>query len=590
MLLLSLLPQFHLWLVRGREWNGAFVSSQGDEFYYSAYLNALISGRPRKNDPFAGGNTSLSSPMPESTFSIQLIPPYVISFLARTFGASASTAMIVLIAAAGFFASLSVFWLINALVQDHRLASVGTLFVLCLGGTAAGSGLIGIILNIDLGIPMLPFLRRYQPAAAFPLFFFFNMLVWYSLTGSVKRARICLALACVTLPLLIFSYLYLWTAAVAWVASIGALWLYFRPEDRRRTSLVLITIGVITSLALIPYGYLVSQRPHTLDEQQTLTLSHQSDLFRVPEIVGLVIIAALIIGIRRGRIQFADARVIYAASLAILPLLVFNQQVVTGRAMQPHHFALFVTNYAVLTSLVLGVTLLWKTILLRVLVWIGALSFSWGLVEVAVPARLATVPVAIANDRMIPVLLRLKQFSNQDGTLASLRGEDQVAPLVFSPNIHVSVLLPTWTSQGTLLDMGGLDFGSLSKEERKEFFLAHLYFSETNTESLRTALQNKNEDPEVNYYARSVIFGHERVLPVLSYDFQPIRSDEIEREVQLYQAYINSFSRGEALKRPIKYAVIPTQGTFDFSNLDRWYERDTGERVGDYTLYRLKLR
>ncbi len=46
----------------------------------------------------------------------------------------------------------------------------------------------------------------------------------------------------------------------------------------------------------------------------------------------------------------------------------------------------------------------------------------------------------------------------------------------------------------------------------------------------------------------------------------------------------------EALKRPITYAVIPIEGSFDFSNLDRWYERDVGERVGTYTLYRLKLR
>jgi hypothetical protein len=28
---------------------------------------------------------------------------------------------------------------------------------------------------------------------------------------------------------------------------------------------------------------------------------------------------------------------------------------------------------------------------------------------------------------------------------------------------------------------------------------------------------------------------------------------------------------------------------FDFTNLDRWSERDAGERLGDYLLYRLKL-
>jgi hypothetical protein len=55
MVLLSLLPQLHLWLVRGRDWNGGYVSPQGDELLYSAYINALIDGRTRKNDPLAAG-------------------------------------------------------------------------------------------------------------------------------------------------------------------------------------------------------------------------------------------------------------------------------------------------------------------------------------------------------------------------------------------------------------------------------------------------------------------------------------------------------------------------------------------------------
>src|SRR5688572_18801082 len=106
---LSLIPQLHLWIVRGREWNGAYVSPQGDETLYSAYVNALIQGRPRKNDPFGGIDNSQNTPLPESTFSIQLVPAYAIALPARMFGLSASTAFIVLVAAAGFFASVSVF-------------------------------------------------------------------------------------------------------------------------------------------------------------------------------------------------------------------------------------------------------------------------------------------------------------------------------------------------------------------------------------------------------------------------------------------------------------------------------------------------
>src|SRR6266567_1856626 len=404
MLVLSLIPQLHLWLVRGREWNGAYVSPQGDEPLYSAYVNALIDGRTRKNDPYAAKDSTLTSPLPESTFSIQFIPPYVISFLARLFGASAATAMIALLGATGLLATLSVFWLLNSMTWDVRIAAAGTLFVLCLGGLAGEHGLLGLLLKDDLSIPSLPFLRRYQPAAPFFLFFVFNALVWQALTSERKRsARLSALLAGLTLAVLIFSYLYLWTAAAAWLACIGLLWLYFRPTDRRRTLEALAIIGVITGIALIPYGYLVSHRSPSLDEEQALVLTRQLDLFRIPEILGVFILMALFIGIWRGRTQANQPRAIYAASLALLPFVLFNQQVLTGRSMQPHHFAHFIVNYAVLVGAVSGVTLLWKTISTRVLVWTAALFFSWGVIEVALPARLATVSSAITRDQMVPV-------------------------------------------------------------------------------------------------------------------------------------------------------------------------------------------
>jgi hypothetical protein len=72
--------------------------------------------------------------------------------------------------------------------------------------------------------------------------------------------------------------------------------------------------------------------------------------------------------------------------------------------------------------------------------------------------------------------------------------------------------------------------------------------------------------------------------------FEPIRPEEIEGAIRDYQIYVDSFSRAEALKRPLAYAVVLAEDNFDFTNLDRWYERDTGERVGDYVLYRLRLR
>jgi hypothetical protein len=506
------------------------------------------------------------------------------------FGVSASTAFIILSAAASLLASLSVFWLLNCVARDPRLAAAGTLLVFCLGCVVGRFGLFGTFL--DVGIAAFPFLRRYQPAAAFPLFFIFQLLVWHALTGERKRgARVCAILAGVTLATLVFSYLYLWTASAAWLACIGALWLYFRPSDRWITSVVLTTVGGITVGALVPYAYLVLHRAVALDEQLTLISTHSPDLLRVHEILGATILVALVIGVWRGMIQRTEPRFIYAASFALLPFLVFNQQILTGKTMQAFHFEIFLVNYSTVVGLLITLTLFWQPVPDRLLIWMAGLSFAWGVMVVGLPARLVFVPLAIATDRSIPVLLRLKELSEQDGTLAGLRTNGQASTLVFSPSVALISLLPTWTSQGTLLDGGGVDFGSVTREERKKFLHMHLYYSGTDAAALRQALKGPADRTHDELTSvRTVIFGYERTSPALTPQFKPIQEAEIEREVQAYEMYVNSFSREEALSRPLTYAVIPVEGSFNLANLDRWYDRDAGERVGAYTLYRLKLR
>jgi len=36
--------------------------------------------------------------------------------------------------------------------------------------------------------------------------------------------------------------------------------------------------------------------------------------------------------------------------------------------------------------------------------------------------------------------------------------------------------------------------------------------------------------------------------------------------------------------------IAPVKEATDFSRIDRWYERDAGERAGAYVIYRVKLR
>ena len=587
MMLLSLIPQLHLWVVRGREWNGAYVSPQSDEPLYSAYVNSLIQGRTRKNDPFGGRDDSSEAPLPESIFSIQFVPAYLIALPARIVGSSASTAFIILIAIAALLAGVSVFWVLNVVSGEDRLASAGTLFVLCFGGVLGKFGLFGTF--IDLPFPVLPFLRRYQPALTFPLFFVFLAVVWHAFTARRKAVSLVLAiLAGLTMAGLIFSYVYLWTAAAAWLVCIGTLWLWFRISERSHTLHVLAIIGGITAIALVPYVYLAANQT-TLDQQLVLVSTRQPDLLRAHEFLGGVVLAVLIAGIWRNRIGLSG-RALYAASLAILPFIVFNQQVLTGRTMQSFHFESYVVNYSTMVGLLITISVFWAPVSRRLLVWMAALSLAWGLIAVGLPARFGSVPAAVAVDKSIPVFLRLKELSENDGTVAELHTRGQTSTVVFSPHLTLTKWLPTWTSQATLLDQTGIYCGTLTRDEQRRRFYMHLHYSGVRPESLHQVLVGTLEPPEELVSAPSVIFGHGRIFPQLTDDFTPVHLAEIEREVSAYKTYTDYFSREEAHRRPITYAVILADSNFDFANLDRWYERDGGELIGGYFLFRLKLR
>ncbi|HYY41635.1 MAG TPA: hypothetical protein VE775_02815, partial [Pyrinomonadaceae bacterium] len=79
----ALVPQLHLWAVRGRAWQGAYASVHPDETAYCTYVNALIMGRPRRNDAYAGRDDRPGAPQPESLFSIQFVPAYAVAWPAR---------------------------------------------------------------------------------------------------------------------------------------------------------------------------------------------------------------------------------------------------------------------------------------------------------------------------------------------------------------------------------------------------------------------------------------------------------------------------------------------------------------------------
>jgi hypothetical protein len=588
--ILAMIPQIHFWVVRGSQWNGAFTVTQGDELLYAAYVNALIDNRPRRTDPPTGRDDHPQAPLPESLFSIQFIPAYAIAFVARVLGVSASTAFIALLGMEGLLASLSLCWLFTSLTGDKRFAAIAILFVLSFGALAGGHGLVWLILKPDVRVVGLPFLRRYEPGVPFPLCFVFCTLIWKAFTASSMRVVTLMGLlAGVVIGALIYSYFYLWTAVFAWLACVAILWLVARRADAAKVIRILIAVAVPLAVALGWYAYLISRLPSSAEKAWVLTVTHEPDLMRVPEVIGAFILVILIIAVRKGRVLLSDPRLIFTASFGLAPFLILNNQVVTGRSLQPFHYEIFIANYIVLAGLIMLVKLLNLRTTSRTAFLLVLLCLSWAAVEVWIPSPVRSIK-DVKLDQIVPVLRRLNELAKTDGTWQGLREHGNTSSVVFSPEFGISRLLPTWAPQALLTGTGSGVFQGVSQAQRKEWIYLHLYYSGKDESYFREILNDRIDDPYLTYFVNSTIFGPERILLLLGWKSQPVSQPEIETEVAEFQNFMRSVSRTIVSKRPLTHVITPANNNFDLSRIDQWYERDNGERVGDYVLYRVRLR
>jgi hypothetical protein len=591
MMLLALWPQINMWIARGGNWQGSYVSVQGDEVAYSAYINALIDGRPRRNDPYSGRDDSPAQPRPESLFSVQFLPAYLVALPARVLGISASTAFIALIAIAAFAATLAIFWLLATTTGDSRLAATGAMVVLCLGTLVASQGEARVLLGLTIIFDdYFPFLRRYQPSVAFPLLFIMFGSVWHALRSDSRRAIAVWSVTAGTIvAVLVFSYFYLWTAAAAWLGCLGIVWLAARPREWRRVAAVFGIIGAFTVAALVPYFLLLSHRAVETDASVLMIYSHAPDLLRVPELLSVAVLVTLALQAWRGKVDWKEGQVLFAGSLALMSLVVFNQQVITGRSLQPVHYEIFLANYVALLSLVLTVAILIsetgtrREIPHRILTLLTIAVFGWGIVE-ATGATKRNVNQARLREDAMPVINWLAQESKRAG----IRGPDSdpgnPRAVVFASPLAVADTLPTGAPQAQLFVGRLAYYGGSDATEMRERFYQYLYYSGTGEKELAQAIS------EGRFAIMASLFGIDRIIPGLAANQQPITLEEARTELRRYAEYINSFSADRARHPTLSYVVVPTEASPDLSNLDRWYQRGPGEQAGLFTIYRVKLR
>jgi hypothetical protein len=612
----SLYPQGKLLWNRGGEWNGHYAYNDIDEVAYAGYLKALIDGRPRKNDPYTGRDDSPENPQPESLFSIQFAAPYTVALPARLLGIDSPWAMTISGAVAIFLTGLAIFWLIGMITGDSLYAMADALIVVVFGALFAGEGAIGEILGTSYSYPYFPGFRRYLPAMAMPVFFAMVVMVWKIVSGqrlasskqetnhelheshesdqkpraedpkpkteSQRPAMLLIALSALAFGYIVFSYFYIWTTAAAWLGCLVVCWLLVRPCGFSRDVKRLAFLGMGCGIFLIPYAWMVADRSRTMDEVQMLVHTHTPDLWRMPALISYGVLVLIAVFVLSGILRLRDRGTLFAISLALTPIAVFNQQVVTGQALQPIHYQVFIGNYVAGLALVVTFALVWRRLKgseawqwRATIAGLAAVGVIWGFVECHYTVRILD-DVNIIRDEAFPVGKRLAELAKGD--------PDARHRVVLHLGIAEADDLPTLAPQAVLWARHQHLFAGVTWQENKERYYQQLYYQ--GVTPLQLAEGMKYEGDIVSVIA---LFGWGRHTDRLNSEYQPLRFGEVDEEAQRYAAYAASFDAHRPGAVPLDYLIAPAEGFYTV-NIDKWYEREEGETFGKYTLYRLTLR
>ena len=600
----SLYPQMKMVYLRGSEWNGHYAYNDIDEVAYASYLKALIDGRPRKNDPYTGRDDSAADPQPESLFSIQFAGPYTIAIPARLLGIPATWAMTISGAVAAFLTALAIFWLIWSITRDPLYAMADAIIVLAGGALFAGEGAIGEILapiGEGFSYPYFPGFRRYIPAMAMPAFFALVALVWNLIVSdeqlavsdkpedeSVTAYRLPLIAYCSAATLCfaycVFSYFYIWSTAAAWLGCLGLLWMIVRPDGVWKDMKWLAVMGAGCVVSLVPYAWLLSKRSHTMDDVQLLVRTHSPDLARTPELIGFVVLAGVAAGILMGLFPAKDKATLFVASIALTPAIVFNQQVITGQALQPIHYQVFIGNYVAGLALVGVFALVWRRLEWRdttparlMIAGIAVIAITWGFVECHYTVRVLD-EVNVIRDKHLPIEKRLAELGEGQADV------HQQAVLHFG--IAEADDLPTVAPQAVLWSRHQHVFAGVTWQENKERYYQQLYYSGVGPKQLADGIKQGSD-----IVSLIALFGWGRHTDRLNSEYKPLTFGEIDEEARAFANYITAFEAQSPRAVPLSYLVVPSadsDGVYD--NLDKWYERYDREDIGEYTLYKLRLR
>ena len=209
-------------------------------------------------------------------------------------------------------------------------------------------------------------------------------------------------------------------------------------------------------------------------------------------------------------------------------------------------------------------------------------ALLWGVIETAVETQ-RHIWASLDRDRALPVLKRLAELS-PDATKSSMDNQG----VVFYVNLDHADISPVIAPQPVLWSPHVPAFSGVTLEENRERIYQYLYYAGEDLEGIDEE-RFEALDYRKKYLIHSLIeWGHND--QAWTVNWKQITPADVREALRGYADYALTFSRAEASRPMLSFVVTPTDAPLDFKNLDRWYERDAGERVSIFTIYRVKLR
>jgi hypothetical protein len=343
-------------------------------------------------------------------------------------------------------------------------------------------------------------------------------------------------------------------------------------------------MAVIAAVAFVPYAYLLSNRSGAMDSAQLLLKTHKPDLLRPPELIGFVLLAILLFHFRARLSELKSVQGAFIGACVIMPVVVFNQQILTGYSLQPIHYEQFIANYVAVLALVLCVSSYFLTakkfsspVKALPLFMVAVVCFAWAIIETRMAVRIYSGYNEF-RDEGWAVSNRLRQL--HDG----VQSADRTPPVVLSTVDVLADDIPTATPYAVLWARHMHVFAGVDRAENKRRFYQLMYYTGVSPDEIRDGLTASE------FYYTVALFGWDRANFNLTAEPRPVAPDEIEAEVQLYSTYVKEFDAQQAGNPVLSFMVTEATDEPSFENLDQWYVRSAAERIGAFTIYKVQLK